>query len=383
MSERMIFVSRLLAGERMAELCREFSVSRKTGYKIFSRYKDSGLDGLKNISRAVRSHPNQTPRVIEKAIIELRNEHPTWGAPKIKAILERRYTKVAACSTIHAILIRHDLITKSRRRSVTYKSQGTDLSEVSAPNKLWCTDFKGQFKMGNDRYCYPLTITDQHSRYLIRCDAMESINQEECIEAFENVFEEYGLPDAIRSDNGVPFASKSYFGLSKLSIFWLRMGIGIERIKPGCPEQNGRHERMHRTLKAEATKPAGTNILQQQEKLDAFKEVFNNERPHQALNMKIPVEIYKKSERKYKPILESLEYPDFEYTYRVTKCGSITLFNGKRLFVGVPFGGENLGIKKVEDGVWKLNFMNYELGFFDATNPKLEIAVNPFLTKEG
>lgn len=382
MSERMKFVSRILDGEKMSDLCREFEISRKTGYKIYNRFRSEGIMGLEDKSRSARNRPNQTPRPVERSIIELRIEHPSWGAPKIKAYLERRFPKstIPACSTIHAILHRQNLI-KKKRRFNTQKLTGTDFSPVNTANQLWCTDFKGQFKMRNKQYCYPLTISDQYSRYLIACEALENTKEDACIEIFDRVFQEYGLPNAIRSDNGVPFGTRSFFGLSRLNVYWLRLGIKLERIEPGCPEQNGRHERMHRTLKEETTKPPSSNLLSQQEKFDAFRETYNKERPHQALNMKSPADLYEASRKKFNPFLDPLEYPDHENTHQVSLCGSVHLKNKKRLYIGEPFGGQNVGIKRVEEDIWKITFMSYDLGFFDLDNPKIQLAPNPFLIR--
>lgn len=380
-SERMMFVSRLLNDERMSDLCREFGISRKTGYKIFERYKREGIEGLKDQCRAAKSRPNETPVGVQKMILDLKDEHQTWGAPKIKAHLENKHPtkKFPACSTIHVLLTKHDLVRKRKRRT-TYKSRGTDLCDAQSSNELWCTDFKGQFRMQNGKYCYPLTITDQYSRYLLGCEGMEAINQFESIRIFEEVFSEYGLPVAIRSDNGVPFGSRSFFGISKLSVFWLKQGIKLERIKPGCPEQNGRHERMHRTLKDETTKPSATNLLTQQDKFESFKNIYNNERPHQALEMKTPASLYKKSSLFYQSIQDELCYPTMHQTCRVGAGGSIRLPNQKLLYLGEVFTNENVGIATVDEDVWRVNFMHYELGYFNLNDHKLEIVNNPFLS---
>jgi putative transposase len=260
------FVARLLDGEKMAVLCREFDVSRKTGYKIFSRYQDCGLEGLTDRSRRPYRHANRLPFQIESLIVQLRKEHPSWGAPKIREKIKRQRLGLAlpAISTVHAVLDRHGLVTRGRRHH-HYKAQGTGLSRPDHPNDLWCADYKGEFMLADRRYCYPLTITDFASRYLLCCEGLETTQERYAFTMFERTFKDFGLPHAIRSDNGVPFASNSaFFGLSKLSVWWLRLGIGIERIKPGNPQQNGRHERMHLTLKKEATKPPGENFLQQQ-----------------------------------------------------------------------------------------------------------------------
>ena len=263
MDERVKFVARRLAGETMAELCREFGISRKTGYKIFERYAQWGVEGLSDRTRRPFRYANQLPEPVETAIVQAKREKPHWGARKIRERLVRSLPhalKIPAASTIHAVLDRHGLVQPmGRRRS---RAEGTPLSAGLHPNDLWCTDYKGEFQLNDKRYCYPLTVTDYCSRYLLLCEAMESNREELAFPAFERLFHERGLPQAIRSDNGVPFASPhGLFQLSKLSVWWLRLGISIERIRPGHPQQNGRHERMHLTLKKEATRPAGANIL--------------------------------------------------------------------------------------------------------------------------
>jgi len=259
MEERLRFVARVLDGEAMTEMCREFGISRKTGYKIFDRYKEHGLEALSDRSRRPVRYANQLPPAIKSLIVRLKGEKPHWGARKIRELLVRRLAgdvRVPARSTIHAVLDRHGLV--RRRGRTRNRATGTPLSEGAAPNALWCADFKGEFKLGNGRYCYPLTVTDHASRFLLLCEALESTREEPAFTAFERLFAERGLPIAIRSDNGVPFASpNALFNLSRLSVWWLRLGIAIERIKPGHPQQNGRHERMHLTLKKEATRPPG------------------------------------------------------------------------------------------------------------------------------
>jgi putative transposase len=289
MDERLRFVARLLDGEKMAPLCQEFGISRKTGYKIFHRYKDCGLERLTDRSRRPYRQANQLPMQLEKLIVRLKKEKPAWGAPKIRERLRRQYPDVRtpAISTVHAVLDRHGLVKRRRRRR--YKAQGTALSKADRPNDLWCADYKGEFMLADRRYCYPLTISDFSSRYLLACDALSTTKEKYAFVVFERVFQEFGLPQAIRTDNGVPFASPhSLFGLSRLSVWWLRLGIQIERIRPGHPEQNGRHERMHLTLKKEATKPAAPNFLQQQAKFDTFMDEYNHERPHQAARHAVP-----------------------------------------------------------------------------------------------
>lgn len=380
MDERLRFVARLLDGEKMAVLCREFDISRKTGYKIFSRYKDCGMQGLTDRSRRPNRHANRLPFQVEKLIVQLKQEHPSWGAPKIREKLRRLHTEISlpAISTVHTVLDRHGLVSRGRRER--YKAQGTVLEQPVAPNDLWCADYKGEFMLTDRRYCYPLTITDATSRYLLCCDALESTKEAYAFTVFERTFKDFGLPQAIRTDNGIPFASRSaFFGLSKLSVWWLRLGIRIERIKPGNPQQNGRHERMHLTLKKEATRPAGRNFLQQQAKFDRFMHCFNFERPHQALKMKYPAELYSHSPRPYQGLGE-LEYPFHDRTVMVTSCGRICI-GRRKINLSYVFAGQKVGVKEVSEKIWLVSFMHYDLGFFDEEFGRVECAENPFGVK--
>lgn len=254
---------------------------------------------------------------------------------------------------------------------------GTPLSNGYRPNDLWCADYKGEFMLADRRYCYPLTITDFASRYLIACEALSTTKEAYAFTVFESVFKEFGLPSAIRTDNGVPFASpNALFNLSKLSVWWLRLGIDIERIQPGCPQQNGRHERMHLTLKKETTKPAGANFLQQQARFDDFINEFNSERPHQALDMACPAERYTPSPRIYAG-LPDLDYPLHDKAVTVTTCGRIC-YNRKKINLSLVFAGQTVGIKQVEDHIWLASFMDYDLGYFDDETCRLEPLQNPF-----
>lgn len=377
MDEKMKFIGRLLEGEKMAKVCRDFGISRKTGYKFWNRYQKVGLHGLKDRSRKPFRYANQLPMQIEKAILGIKKKKPTWGAPKIRELIKQKFPEVhtPAKSTIHCVLDRHGLV---KRRKKRYKAKGTTLTDYKEPNDLWCADYKGEFMMGNKTYCYPLTISDYSSRYLLCCEALGTTKRIHTLDAFKRTFEKYGLPRVIRTDNGIPFASStSLFGLSKLSVWWLRLGIFVERIRPGNPQENGRHERMHLTLKQEATKPAGENLLQQQEKFDSFIEEFNNYRPHQALDMKTPVQIYKNSSLNYKK-LEPLSYPLHDKTIKVTQCGRICYKNFK-VSLSQAFAGENIGLKETDDGVWLVTFMEYDLGYFDEKSNKLDPLEYPFV----
>jgi transposase InsO family protein len=333
---------------------------------------------LSDRTRRPFRYANQLPEQLEAAIVAAKREKPSWGARKIRERLLRRLphaVKVPASSTIHAVLDRHGLVSRARRSRT--RAEGTPLSEGLSPNDLWCTDYKGEFMLADKRYCYPLTVTDHASRYLLLCEAMESNAEKPAFTAFERLFKERGLPRAIRSDNGVPFASPNgLFNLSKLSVWWLRLGIRIERIRPGHPQQNGRHERMHLTLKKEATRPAGANILQQQAKFDVFIEEFNNERPHEALAMKCPAEVYQPSTRPYQGIPEP-HYPLHDRTVMVTSCGRLCLYR-KKINLSVCLAGQAVGIKEVDDGIWLVSFMEYDLGYIDLEEKTLQPLNNPF-----
>ena len=377
MDERVKFIARLLDGERMSGLCAEFSISRKTGYKILQRYRDCGVEGLTDRSRRPYRHANQLSLQIETLIVRLKREKPAWGAPKIRERLARLYPDVhrPAISTVHAVLDRHGLVQRRKRRR--NRARGTALSASSEPNALWCADYKGEFMLADRRYCYPLTITDFASRYLIACEALSTTKEVYAFPVFESAFKTFGLPKAIRTDNGVPFASpNALFGLSRLSVWWLRLGIDIERIKPGNPQQNGRHERMHLTLKLETTRPAAENFLKQQAKFDDFIDCYNNERPHQALNMRCPAELYASSTRPYRG-LPDLHYPFHDKTVTVTACGRIC-FNRQKINLSQVFAGQNVGIKQVSDRIWLVTFMDYDLGYFDDETCRLEPIANPF-----
>jgi putative transposase len=381
MDERLRFVARILEGEKMAPVCREFGISRKTGYKILYRYRETGLKALNDRVRRPYRQANQLPFQTEAFIVRMRREHPTWGAPKIREKLRRMHNPIQlpAISTVHAVLDRNNLVDTPRRRR--YKAEGSALRDASRANELWCAEYKGEFMLADRRYCYPLTVTDYASRYLLCCEALETTREQYAFGVFERVFKDFGLPKAIRTDSGTPFSSRSaFFGLSRLSVWWLRLGIAIERIEPGNPQQNGRHERMHLTLKKETTRPAGNNFLQQQAKFDRFIEVFNNERPHQAIGMRYPTELYSPSPRGYEGVSEDLQYPFHDRTAIVTRCGRICI-GRRKINLSHVFAGQKVGIKQVEDKIWLVSFMHYDLGFFDHEAGRVECAPNPFGAK--
>lgn len=382
MEERLRFVARLLDGEGMSEVCRAFGISRKTGYKIYNRYKEQGLEALCDRSRRPIRYANQLPHQVESLILELKRNKPHWGARKIRELLVRRLNgdvRIPAKSTVHAVLDRHGLVKRARTRRRN-KATGTSLSAGARPNDLWAADFKGEFKLGNRKYCYPLTVTDHASRFLLLCEALESTKQVTAFIAFQRLFEERGLPDAIRTDNGLPFASPNgLYNLSTLSVWWLRLGINIERIKPGHPQQNGRHERMHLTLKKETARPPQINSLQQQARFDEFISEFNTERPHEALQMKCPGDVYSPSHRTYNG-LPDVDYPFHDKEILVTACGRICMYR-KKINISKVMAGQRLGIKEVDDGIWLVSFMHHDLGYIDLEQKTLQTIDNPFGTR--
>ena len=348
--------------ESMAELCRRYGVSRRTGYKWLQRYQQQGWAGWEDRSRAPRRHPLQTAAAIEQEILALRAQHTRWGAITLQARLQRAQPKVAwpAVSTIGNLLRRHGLTVPRRRRAAPTPSP---LTAGNEPNRVWCADFKGWFRTQDGERCDPLTISDAASRYLLRCQAVAKPDGEHVQPLFEATFREFGLPRVLRTDNGPPFATLAVHGLSRLAVWWIKLGIYPERIEPGHPEQNGRHERMHRTLKQETASPPAENLRAQQRALDRFRQDYNEERPHQGLRLRTPSECYQGSGREYPSRLEEPEYPAVMEVRRVLD-GRIR-WRRQRVYVGKGLNGERVGLEAVGEGLWRVWFCFYELGLFD------------------
>jgi transposase InsO family protein len=367
-SLRTIFVSRLKGGERMSDLCREYGISRKTGYKFLERFERFGPEGLFDASRRPIRMAHSTPEPVQRLILDLKNEKPTWGAAKLYEVLRNRHVgiRIPACSTIHEILKRHGLVKSRRSRRRSFVLGRTNLVTSAAPNDFWCADFKGQFRLGDRSLCYPLTISDHASRYVLRCEALEGTKGAPAQLVFEDAFREFGLPAALLTDNGAPFASHGLLGLSKLSVWFLRLGIQLARIEPGHPEQNGRHERMHRTLKAATTRPAGANQLQQQERFDGFLHEYNHERPHEALDMKTPASLYTASSRSYPDELPEPEYPLHDRHLRVTQEGKLQFRRNQFFYLSETLAGQRIGLREEDDDLWNLSFLNFNLGTFNS-----------------
>jgi transposase InsO family protein len=363
MDAKILFISDWIRGHTgFSELCEKHGISRKTGYKWVGRYQDTGIDGLQDRSRRPSRSPNKVPYTIQKEIIAAREKHKRWGSRKINKILENKYPDwdIPSHQTIHRILKEADLLSPQRRRQRVPVHPGP-LEGARQPNDLWTVDFKGQFKTWDGAYCYPLTVMDQASRYLLGCDGFPGTRYKETRKAFERLFREYGLPSRIRSDNGVPFASRSIGGLSKLGVWWVRLGIMPERIESGKPQQNGHHERMHRTLKQETAKPPANNMAQQQRRFDRFRDEYNTVRPHESLDMNTPANRYKLSERPYPKRLPEMIYPGHFRETLVNHNGCIHL-NGKFYYLGYLLRGELVGLNEINDGIWETYFGPLRLG---------------------
>jgi len=371
MSERLRFVNLVMEGARMTDACRIFDISRKTGYKIWSRFLECGVEAFVDRSRRPQTSPQKTPERVVELLVEWRTAHPTWGPRKLRCEIAKRKPgiRLPAASSIGDILVRQHLVRPRKKRRRASPSESA-LRESTAPNDLWCADFKGQFLLQDKSYCYPLTITDHFSRFCLKCEAQENTQGLPARAIFEEAFQEYGLPTAIRVDNGSPFASTGLLGLTPLSAWWMHLGIAVERIEPGHPEQNGRHERFHRTLKQEATRPPAKNILRQQEAFDRFRQEYNEVRPHEAIQMKYPAEVYQRSTRSYPDPLEDLEYPLHDFTRKVMPNGEVSLHDTK-YYISQSLAGEKIGLREIDTGLWLASFMELDLGHIDLTTGKV------------
>jgi len=362
---RMEFVVAYTSEEyNFTELCDLFGVSRECGYKWIRRFERDGVDGLKDQSRAPKTCPHRVDDTIRELLLEARRKHPTWGPKKLLPWLHRRYdVELPSRSTASEILKRAGAIDPRRRRR-RLEHPGKPTTSAGAPNALWAADFKGEFLMRDGNYCYPLTVTDQYSRYVLACKALRSTEEIPVERAFERLFREYGLPDAIRTDNGVPFATIALGRLSRLSVWWIKLGIRPELTEPSHPEQNGQHERMHKTLKAETTRPPGRDLKAQQRKFDHWRREFNDERPHESLQMKSPSTLYVPSVRPFPKEIEHPSYPaHFEVRY-VSRNNGIR-WNRAWINVSATLREEYVGCEEVDDGVWNLWFGPLLLGRFD------------------
>lgn len=372
MTERVRFITLHQEGlYSMTELCDRFGISRKTGYKWLARFEAAGLPGLAEQSRAPHACGHRTPSEVEVALLEARKAHPSWGPKKLLPYLKKRRPELAlpAASTVGALLKRHGLIA-ARTRQRQALPPGTVPLETTAPHQVWCADFKGEFPTCDGIDCYPLTVSDAHTRYLLACQALPSTRQEGVQRVFARLFAEHGLPEAIRTDNGPPFATQALGGLSQLSVWWLKLGLVHQRIAPGQPQQNGRHERMHRTLKAETTRPPEQDRQAQQARFDRFRREFNEERPHEALGQQPPAALYLPSPRPLPARVLPPEYPGHYLVRKVGRAGTCR-FAGRPLFVSETLAGEYLGLEEVAEGLWSVFFYKMLLARFDERNFRL------------
>lgn len=375
MQIREEFVEHALSGRhQIAALCNAFGISEKTGHKWISRYKAEGHEGLADRSRAPLESPNKVSQLLRREILSLREKHPTWGPKKIRRILRGRSPSLSwpAASTIGEILRREGCVTSRPRRRSIGLPLGSTLTKASAPNDVWSADFKGEFRLMDGSYCFPLTVQDVSSRYLIGTTALSSTASVPVEIAFARYFDEFGLPQVIRTDNGVPFASPRGLGrISRLSLWWIKLGIRPERIDPGEPQQNGTHERMHRTLKAEATRPPGTNLTEQQPRFDHFRAEFNDERPHESLGQETPASCYVISNRRREMCAEMFEYPLHFEVKTVTSNGMLS-FRKRQFFLSKALEGEDIGLEEIEDDLWRVDLGPLILGIVDLSGNKFQ-----------
>lgn len=372
MDEKRFFIKDYLAGSfSTVELASRYGISRKTAYKWIERFGERGQAGLEDLSRRPHSSRARTDETITAKILELRRRHPLWGAKKLLHVLAQRQPRIdwPARSTVCDLLRREGLVASKRRRSFP-GHPGRLTTPMTEPNEIWCADYKGQFKTRDGTYCYPLTVTDGFSRYLLGCKGLYTTAHEVAKPVFRRLFGEYGMPLVIRTDNVVPFATNALSRLSMLSVWWTRLGIYPELIEPAHPEQNGRHERMHRTLKAHTARPPASSMRSQQRRFDAFKHEYNELRPHEGLGMATSATVYRPSPREFPSRLPEIIYPNhFELRY-VSANGGIR-FNYRWVNVSHVLKGEYVGLEEVGDGVWDAYFGAVRLGWFDERSYRL------------
>jgi transposase InsO family protein len=350
----------------MTELAAQYGISRKTAYKWLERYHTDGAPGLVDHSRRPRQSPNATDPELVEALLTVRRRHPRWGPKKLLAVARRRQPDGdwPARATVAALLKRHGLIAPRRRSQHPPNVSGWTLTAATRPNEVWTTDFKGEFRTGDGAYCYPLTLRDGFSRFVLRCDGFLGRTTDATRRRFECAFRDYGLPDRIRSDNGGPFASPGLGGLSQLSVWWIRLGIVPERIAPGHPEQNGSHEQFHAVLKAETARPPAPNCTAQQQRFRRFCRVYNEQRPHEALGDEPPASCYEPSRRSLPARVPPVEYPGHMEVRFVSSNGCIS-WKGEPLFIATPLAGEHVALEEVADGLWTLHFATVPLARYD------------------
>ena len=376
MDHKHLFITDYLTRSfSVSELCARFGISRPTGYKWIGRFLEQGHPGLEELSRRALSCPHRTAEELLEPLLELRRKHPTWGAKKLLGVLRRRRpeTQWPARSTVSDLLKRHGLVEHKRTRRRP-GHPGKPETSMNSPNHVWCADFKGEFKTGDGIYCYPLTVTDGFSRFLLGCKGLHSTGHAGAKPVFKRLFQEFGLPRIIRTDNGAPFATTAIGRLSRLSVWWIRLGVFPELIQPGRPSQNGRHERMHKTLKQETTRPPAATMRGQQLRFNRFIEEFNTMRPHEALGQETPASLYTSSPRPYPSRLPTVEYPDHFEKRLVSRNGGFRWLN-QRVPISHTLQEQYVGLEEVDDGIWDVYFGAVRLGQMDERTYKIEDAL--------
>jgi transposase InsO family protein len=364
----------------MTELCEHFGISRKTGYKMLERYAAEGEQGLRDRSRAPRNSPQRTDPALQELLLASRRAHPYWGARKIRKWLVLRNPalddELPAASTAGELFKRNGLVTPRAQRQRGHGLPFASPLNVQAPNEVWSADFKGEFRTGDRKYCYPFTLADAYSRYLLSCRAQTSTHLQGVRKALVEAFRRYGLPQAIRTDNGPPFVGHGQTELTSLGVWWIQLGIRHQRIERRRPDQNGRHERMHRTLKAETARPPKSCLTEQQQRFDEFRAEFNDERPHESLGQTTPASVYTASARPYPETPSAPEYPGHFETRKVDAAGIFT-FRQHRYFLARPLRKNWIGLLEIDDNVWSIRFYDHELGRINPRTGTLSIKVLP------
>jgi putative transposase len=378
MNLRMRFVTEWQSGcWTMTDLCTDYRISRKTGYKWIDRYAVSGPRGLHDRARRPHHSPRATDAAVVDALVAVRKRHPRWGAKKLLAVAARRdpHTAWPSRSTVCDLLKARGLVGVRRRRGPR-RPRTAPLGPITAVNQAWTTDFKGEFRTGDGVYCYPLTLRDGFSRFVLRCDALAGYTFAATRRGFERAFAAYGLPERIRSDNGVPFASSGVTGLSRLSVWWIRLGIIPERIAPGHPEQNGSHEQFHAVLKAETARPPAATRPAQQRRFDRFCAEYNQERPHEALDSRVPASVYHSSPRPFPSCLPPLEYAGHLEVRRIFGNGCFC-WGGRVLFLSDALIGQDVAFEEVDDGLWTIWYTSLAIARFDERQRRIH-PIAPF-----
>jgi putative transposase len=366
--EREKWLQEYAAGERISAIAERHQVSRKTVHKWIGRYEEFGVEGLAELSRAPLHHPQAVEEVWRERVVAARQQHPRWGAGKLAWLLEQEHGEATPSASTIGRLVRESGLSRGRQRVGRAHGAGS-LYDGQQPNDVWAIDFKGWCRTGDGKRCEPLTISDYATRYLLCCQGLVSTRTELVRPVLERVFGEYGLPERMRSDNGAPFASVGGCGLTELSAWWIELGMECERIDPGCPQQNGRHERMHRTLQEAAMQPPASTGRQQQRRLEDFRKEYNEQRPHQALGQQVPAALYRRSTREYR---RRIAEPDYGAGWQVRVIdGGRAKWWSQRLFVSHALNGKQVGFEPFQEGLWKVWFYRHWLGMWNEKSRRL------------